>query len=194
MDSLCTDLGWTLNFEEIDILREGEGNNLAPPLVQKQWVDRIRNYEIVICTPPCSNFSRAPWANSFGPHPVRSAAYPEGFPWLSGADRDKADFNNAWISFLWDVLDEIDRLQPTQCIVGFAEHPEDLGRVRHGSAGDVPASIWRAKRFLRLVKRGWWSGAFRQSDYEAPTAKPTRSTSNSFKFESMAPHALPVFK
>ena len=93
---------------------------------------------MVVITPECSNFSRAHWSPN-GPPPIRSAAYPLGFPWLDPAQRKQADNHNSLISWTWEVLEEVARLQATKTITAFLEHPEDLGRIRskgtrsHGS-------------------------------------------------------------
>ena len=78
-------------------------------------------------------------------------------------------------------------------MVAFAEHPEDLGKVLRGRKG-TPASIWRMKEFQKLLEQGWWSGAFRQCDFEAPTPKPTRCLASSDEFRELAAPSTPVFK
>ena len=185
--------GWSFIMEEIDLLRGGSKHDLSLSTAQNHWIDRIQDYDIVICTPPCSSHSRAVWANSYGPHPVRSAQFPDGFPWLSEADRIKCELYSGLVTFLWRVMRRVQDLQHEQDIVAFAEHPEDLGRIKNGSVREVPASIWRSSDFMDLKKLGWWSGAFLQCSFSAPTPKPTRCLSNSFAFTAMASDSLPMF-
>jgi len=47
--------------------------------------------------------------------------------------------------------------------------------------------------FRELRELGWWSGAFRQCDYQVPTPKPTRCISNSSAFVAMATLSVPQF-
>ena len=124
---------------------------------------------------------------------MRSAKFPAGFPWLLAADKTKADFHNNLISFLWRVMAKIEELKSTCPIVGFAEHPEDLGRVLGGQLYEVPASIWRMQECTDLVAAGWCAG-LRQCDFDAPTPKPTRCLASSHKFEELAMHGLPTFR
>ena len=118
----------SLVMHEVDLL-QGPSHDLSILQSQDEWLQKLCNFNIVLCTPPCSNFSRVVWANRNGPHPVRSARFPAGFPWLSAVDRAKADFHNNLISFLWRVMAKIEDIKGNCHSVGFAEHPEDLGRV-----------------------------------------------------------------
>ena len=100
---------------------------------------------------------------------------------------------NVLTDFVWDVLAEVDRLRPTQCITAFSEHPEDLGRVSEGPRGHVPGSIWQDPRFALLKAKGWWSGAFKQCGFGAESAKPTRSMSPCQGFKLLACNSVPCF-
>ena len=148
---------------------------------------------MVLCTPPCSSFSRVMWSNNNGPQPIRSASHPEGYPWLRGAEARKAHLGNTLVNFLWKVCSKVEILRKTQRMVAFAEHPEDLGEVTNGRKG-TPASIWRMSEFRRLLEQGWWSGAFRQCDFDAPTPKPTRCLASSEEFVDLAKASTPSFK
>ena len=46
--------------------------DFSKPAVQEKWLRMIREggIDALLCTPPCSTFSRAPWANDQGPYPV----------------------------------------------------------------------------------------------------------------------------
>ena len=168
--------------------------DLSLPNVQSAWLGKLASFNTVLTTPPCKSHSRLAWANSFGPQPLRSATYPGGFPWLSAADRMKADYHNALITFSFAILQAIDTLQARFIITGFMEHPEDLGRVRSKTFESVPASVWRDTRALDLCSNGaWWCGAFRQCDYGAPTPSPTRCIANSLEFAAFADSEMPTF-
>ena len=44
----------------------------------------------IIVSPPCNTFSRARFQRRHpGPRPVRTKAWPRGFPWLSNANKQK---------------------------------------------------------------------------------------------------------
>ena len=192
-EQLCVQHNYQLCMEEIDLLRPGSNNDLGILTLQEQWTANLGKYNAVLITPPCSSFSRVTWANSRGPPPVRSANFPRGFPWLSKLHQDKAELGNTLTDFTWTILEKVQELGLTTNITGFAEHPEDLGRVRGRGPADVPASIWQASRFANLVKKGWWSGAFRQDKFGAPTAKPTRAIAKGKFFSAVAPSSMPTF-
>ena len=187
----------TLQLVEIDLLRGGDSHDLSRESSQEYWLGRLQEFSIIIVTPPCSSFSRVQWANDYGPHPIRSAAFPSGFPWLSSVDAEKAALHNSLISFTIKVLQEVDRQQLHRPVMGMFEHPEDLGRVQmlhaFGSPSATPASVWRFPEIGRLIQNEWWCGAFLQCAYGAPTAKPTRCLSNSKRFLDIAPNSLPIF-
>lgn len=184
-----------LKMLEVDLLRGGLLHDLSSFKVQQKWIRRLDTHEfdIVLITPPCSSYSRAQYANKFGPCPVRSSAFPLGFPWLSNADRKRADLGNSLVDFTWQVLQRVQDLRGRMNITAFAEHPEDLGRTSNMKAVETPASIWRMAQFDKLLSEGWWSGGFRQCDHGAPTPKPTRATSCSHNFTKLASHCKPWF-
>lgn len=193
MEQLCTKHKFRLHMVEVDLLRPGSNNDLAIESTQTEWLDKLGNFNAVLVTPPCSSYSRATWANNRGPCPVRSALFPRGFPWLNSTNKARAELGNILCDFCWTVLERVHSIK-TQCnISSFAEHPEDLGRVRHREPGAVPGSIWQSERFAELVKLGWWSGAYKQDVYGALTAKPTRSISDSWRFQNLAPMSVPTF-
>lgn len=177
---------------EIDLLRSAD-HNLAIEESQASWLDKLYLYDFVLTTPPCCTHSRAVWANSNGPHPIRSRKYPLGFPWLSDKDRQKADLFNGLIDFSWKVLEKVHTLSASQNILGFSEHPEDLGRVRNYRMVGIPASIWQSPNAKLLIDKGWWCGAFSQDIWGAVTPKPTRCIANSEAFTDFAPSSAPVF-
>ena len=193
LQMLCEQDGLTLQLTEWDTLTGGEVQDLTVKANQEYWCNKLKDYHVVISTPPCNTHSRATWANSLGPHPLRSASYPDGWPWAEGHDLNKLEEANSLVAFTWQVLEIVDELRQQQCIVGLGEHPEDLGRVRGRGPYAVPASIWRSPERQRLTDKGWWSGAVRQCDFEAPTPKPTRFIASSQEFKFMAKDSLPYF-
>jgi hypothetical protein len=106
-------LNITLLVEEIDLLLGGDEHDLSDTDRQSDFLSKLASYTFVVITPPCLTHSRAPWTNSYGPHPIRSALYPAGFPWLSNKDKLKAELRNNLISFTWSVLNEVQKLSET---------------------------------------------------------------------------------
>ena len=193
LQKFCGERNWELIMEEFDLLRPGSNNDLSIPSVQKQWMEKLAGFQLVLNTPPCSSFSRAVWANSRGPCPVRSSRFPQGFPWLSKELQVKAELGNSLLQFMWHTFEAIHSIMQTTPIIGFGEHPEDLGRIPNGGPGDCPASAWQTAEFSSLVRRGWWSGGFKQDKFGAPTPKPTRAIANSQSFLELAPASVPTF-
>ena len=179
-----------LIMHEVDLLRHGEGHDLSVPSNRNKWLEQAKLADVIIATPPCSEFSRVKWANNRGPPPLRNASYPKGFPWLSKANQQKIDLSNCLVQFTWDLANQ---LSSDKWQLFLAEHPEDLGRMPGQEVFATPASIWRSPEFLRLWDSGWWSGAIRQCDYKAPTPKPTRLLCSDHVFAVMAPNTLPSF-
>lgn len=192
LESACRDLQLELKLEEVDLLRGAE-HDLLNDAAQKAHIQNLGSYDFVLITPPCASHSRATWANSHGPHPVRSKEFPLGFPWLSLHDRKRADMFNSLVKFTWEILFTVNKLCKIQNIIAFTEHPEDLGKVFKGRCSGTPASIWQSEECDSLLQAGWWCGAYKQRDFGAPTDKPSRSMANSMAFKGMAPHAMPVF-
>lgn len=193
MLEVFTPLGITLIVDEVDLLLGGQDHDLSDIDKQSEFLSKLGSYTFIVITPPCLTHSRAPWTNSYGPHPIRSALYPAGFPWLSNKDKQKAELHNNLVSFTWAILSKVQLLSATQLVFALAEHPEDLGRLINKSPTHVPASIWRMKELQGLIYNNWWCGGVRQCDYDAPTPKPTRFISNSWQFEDISKHALPTF-
>ena len=180
-----------LVMHEIDILRGGESHNLTNISIRKQWLEQAKTAQVVIATPPCAEFSRVKWTNNRGPPPLRSSIYPRGFPWLSRSNQSKIDLSNLLVDFTFDLALQVATNPDWQLFL--AEHPENLGRLAGKPPSATPASIWSWKPFLELWHSGWWSGAFRQCDYGAPTPKPTRLFSSDHVFSRLANNVLPSF-
>jgi hypothetical protein len=182
--------GVKLTIHEVDLLRGGAAHDLSQAAKQQEFLQLAAESSIVICTPPCSDFSRAKWSNNLGPAPLRSARYPDGFPWLSAKARQQVELHNSLINFTWTVAQQNGR---KQWQVFLAEHPEDLGRVRNQPAFAVPASIWKSQEFASLWQAGWFSCGFLQCAYGSSTPKPTRFLSSDHIFASFGPNTLPTF-
>ena len=133
-------------MDELDVSK-GSSQDL---LIDSVW-DRCRNdfkkgdYNCCIITPCCSTFSRAPFANDEGPKPLRSAEYPEGFPWLTGDRAAKAAEGTLLLERAKILLgDALDLKIP--CLFEF---PEDLGRRPAGT----PASPFQDGAFRKRVEK-----------------------------------------
>ena len=193
MHKVFTPLNINVEVTEIDLLHGGQEHDLSDIDRQAQFLLQLNSYTFMVITPPGLSHSRAPWNNSLGPHPIRSAQYPLGFPWLSNADKRKAQLHNNLISFTWAVLSKVQELSSSKVIFALAEHPEDLGRLINKSPTHVPASIWRMAEPNNLINQNWWCGGIRQCDYDAATPKPTRFIANSWEFNQLANHSSPTF-
>ena len=115
-------------IEEWDLSR-GPNFDLAPRHVQEEILDKLRQgyYDLVVLSPPCAGWSRAPWANSWGPRPLRAAGlHVWGFPWLEGARQKKLELSNVLVQFSLEVM----KLALELGVHFILEHPEDLGAVR----------------------------------------------------------------
>ena len=111
---------------ELDIQRSRKVD-FTIPAVQKQWLGRITKGEFyaVVATPPCSTYSRAPWANEAGPRPLRSHRRPRGLPWNTKAQQQKTDFGSIMADFSYEA---VKRQMEHENYVFVKEQPEDLGK------------------------------------------------------------------
>ena len=129
--------------------------------------------DVLLLSPPCNTFSRA--RHHFrqgGPRPLRSAAWPLGFPWLRVQDQEVVQTANF---FIFQCMEAAKRMHAKQKFFWW-EHPEDLGKTK---AGDLPASIWQLQGLRELVETtGASSWAIHQCIFGAMTSKPTRLISN----------------
>ena len=125
-------------------------------------------FQVVIVTPPCNTHSRAVWANSDGPKPVRSRSHPLGFPWLQGKLLAKCRMANLFI----EKSIEASTIAHAAGAAFLWEHPEDLGVTSHGGN---PASIWMLEELVAMAKATNSSTcAIHQCKYGLDAAKPTR--------------------
>ena len=131
-----------LQLKELDIQRNSK-DNFVIGTVQKKWLNRIEagDFDFVLCSPPCSTFSRAPWANLWGPRPIRSFLHPKGFPWLKYSRKLLAQAGNCLAKFSFDAM----KLQLSQeNKMALKEQPEDLGALKSGPwKCQRPSSMWQ---------------------------------------------------
>ena len=153
---------------------------------------KIQKYDVIILSPPCSTFSRAPWSNRKGPRPVRSFLKPKGLERLSWMERKKANWGNTLKDFTFEVI--ILALERQVPMLLF-ENPEDLGALQHGPyAGQRPASMWQDERFQKLLAdRAVQSVAFYQQDFGTDYLKPTRLLLKGFDMHRCFLEGPPIF-
>ena len=60
---------------------------------QQELMEQVSagRFSALLVSPPCNTWSRAVWANTLGPRPIRNSLHPLGCPWLSHANKEKAD-------------------------------------------------------------------------------------------------------
>ena len=184
----------TLIMTEVDVLIDAVNHDLLVEGNGERFTNQIAESQVVVCTPPCSTHSRAVWSNRLGPCPIRSRQYLRGFPWLSSAHQTKADTANKLMDLTWNVMTLTNTAARKTFCLGLVEHPEDLGRVGSWATGGTPASIWQTDEARSFVTNHRWSTiALHQSQYGAPTPKPTRLLFNHNAFDSMGHTGWPSF-
>ena len=96
--------GYKLRMTCVDIQRKPKVD-LARTQERHKLLARIRaqEFDAILLSPPCSTFSRAPWANFKGPRPVRSAARPRGLDKLTAAERDRCILGNLLIQLRYKL-------------------------------------------------------------------------------------------
>ena len=116
-------------------------------------------------------FSRARNSNTAGPPPLRSKAFPFGFPWLNAKLKKQVDLGNLFV----DQTVEACRAAHEVAAAFFAEHPEDLGATDNGQ---LPASIFALDDVRSMCKdTNALTAAFHQCPWLAESSKPTRVVS-----------------
>jgi hypothetical protein len=119
----------TVEIVEIDITRDPLQHDLTNPELRQSYLEDIAKgvYDFVIVSPPCNTWSRACWANSMGPKPLRSRAHPFGFPWLEGDKKMKAEIGTLLAFFALAAMRAVScaRLAGHK-VVGLLEHPKTL--------------------------------------------------------------------
>ena len=139
-----------LHIACVDIQRR-PSVDLAKSKERQKLLTRIRaqEFQAILLSPPCSTFSRAPWANFKGPRPVRSAAQPRGLDKLTAAERDRCILGNIFADFTWEVVELAIEVNVSFL---FLEQPEDLGMLVRGPyKGQRPASMWQWPAMERVA-------------------------------------------
>ena len=167
---LCAAGGFLLNAVEVDILRDPLLHDVLDEVNWQGLMLRVTNHEfqVVLVTPPCNTHSRAVWANSDGPKPVRSRVHPLGFPWLQGKQLAKCGMANLFM----EKSIEASLVAHSAGAVFLWEHPEDLGVT--GNGGN-PASVWALEELIAMARStSSATCAIHQCKYGLDAAKPTR--------------------
>ena len=188
--------------EEIDIVH-GDSHDLSKESVRHTWLERIRRgeFDAVLCTPPCSTWTRVRMANMKGPPPLRSLQYPMGFPWLKNYFKQQAELGNILVLFMVDVYHAANEAVVSQKISFiwlFSEHPEHLGRVtRQEDKWQMdPAAIWQleaVRQFVDFSSLQLVTLAFNQCCFGAHYKKPTRIITNLPALATWGHNGWPIF-
>ena len=152
----------------MDIQRD-EAQDVLSDSFWLRLLNKVRRHEfnIIFMSPPCSTFSRATFANRAGPPPLRNSDWPEGFPWLSGALKVKAETGTALVRRALSMA----VLASAENIPWLIEHPEFLG----ATAAGTPASIWTWEEAVQVFRSTQAASvAFHQCAFGAQHRKPTR--------------------
>ena len=175
-----------VDIEEFDLER---GQNLLSDEIWLPLLRRIKTgeFDLLLLSPPCHTWSRAPWSNDSGPKPLRSSDWPTGFPWLKGADKTKVDEGTEFITRSLEIIQVAHECQVPWLI----EHPEDLGPTARGT----PASIWSWETSRRIfTKLQATTVALHQCAYGSDFRKRTRFTGTWHDLPSLGFAGWPVFK
>eukprot|EP00435_Cladocopium_sp_Y103_P025733 s2122_g6.t1 len=177
-----------LVLKEFDIERSPD-HDLTDVSLWQQILDTLAEGDwFLIVSPPCNTFSRArfQYKQHPGPKPLRTKAWPKGFPWLSNANKLKVQEANSFVERCIEA-----------CICaansdGFfiLEHPEDLGVIE----GEHPGSIWQWPEVLDLIPQ--FSAvcfAIHQCHFGALTPKPTRLLTNMQVEDGRCHFSMPKF-
>ena len=180
-----------VEVEEWDICR-GPGYDLLREDVQSSLMERIQRGEFcaIVMPPPCASWSRAPWANRWGPRPLRTAVYPWGMPWLEGWRLEKVANSNTMIKLCIRVIQKI---QTSPQVAFLLEHPENLGGIRSRPSFTVrPASIWELDEVQALAQGRGFTRAFHQCKFGAISQKPTRILTDLKGLKDIGYHSWPT--
>ena len=174
LKALCELSGYKLSVHCVDIKRKPRVD-LSYSKQRKKILGQIKSrcYDAILLSPPCSTFSRAPWANKRGPRPVRDFDNPRGLDSLSPAERDRAILGNIFADFSYDVISAALDVDISFLLL---EQPEDLGAMRYGPyQGRRPASMWQWPQLPDILRRaGMLTCVFHQGNLGAGYPKPTR--------------------
>eukprot|EP00435_Cladocopium_sp_Y103_P018494 s3398_g4.t1 len=136
-----------LILKEFDIERSPD-HDLSDASLWKEIFETLEEGNwVVIVSPPCNTFSRArfQFRQHPGPKPLRTKAWPRGFPWLGNVHKKLVAEANFFVEQCLRACD-------CAASVGgwfLLEHPEDLGLVE----GEHPGSIWQWPEVLELIPK-----------------------------------------
>lgn len=127
-----------------------EEDDLSLQSKQEEILRRIeaREFDAVICTPPCSTWTRVRAANMRGPPPIRDSKYPWGYPWVKKKFEEELKLGNVLVIFTIKVVETAKKVM----VFILVEHPEDLGTVVREEDKAVlrPAAIWQLQEVRGL--------------------------------------------
>ena len=126
-----------IRVHALDIARD-PSHDLLQEQLQRELLDKLRShfFQAVVMSPPCATWSRAPWANSLGPRPLRSSAHPWRYPWLEGDKLRKVEASNLMIQLCLQVI----TICLSHNVYFILEHPEDLGASQRWGRLNLPGS------------------------------------------------------
>lgn len=188
LKSMASKKGWAVDALEVD-LKRGDHFDLSQEGLQDSLVSRIAagEFHVVICTPPCSTWSRVRCANMRGPPTLRTKDHLWGFPWVSKRFEKDLELGNSLVRFsfrVWETVSKHPFSFDGLTVFVFGEHPEDLGVVirEEDQARITPASIWQIQQIRALIddlENSLGTVAINQCCWGAPWRKPTRLICNS---------------
>ena len=189
LNQLAHTLGFRLEMHEFDLMRDPKHDVLQEEMWKnlKVMIQELKPF-CVIATPPCSTYSRARqfYKVSPGPRPIRSRQFPKGFPWLSHANKQKADEGTKLAERAWDLYFLAHEIGATY----LGEFPEDLGLTSTG----VPASFWQMQQFQEVLSfRDSKTFSVFQCEFGAATPKPTRFVTDLEGFDGPLHWGAPQF-
>ena len=146
-----------LTVREIDVVRHGESDNLLSAALQDEVYKEVLadKYHIIVESPPCDTFSRAPFSGHPGPKPLRSAQWPRGLPGVPPLAVQRVRDANILTDFAIKILQAAGEVGAMSLL----EYPEDLGPSKLGT----PASLWQRSDMKALTNWGFQRGAIYQS-------------------------------
>ena len=171
----------TLVMENVDTLRGGQSHNLLCKQRRDEYIQKIKDakYDLTVIAAPCNKHSRAVFANSDGPKPIRDFWHPRGFKDLPAEARILADESNTLLDFgvqaIEAVAEAMAKAVSWRTPRALFEFPEDLGEAKLGT----PASAWQETRLVKAGQQGMDRGAVFQCEWaEITYQKPTGLMTN----------------
>ena len=141
-------------MEEVDV-EFGASFDLSVQEIRQHYLSKIQrgDYDAVVCTPPCSTYSRVRMANMRGPPRLRSREFPFGFPWLSNNHKKEAELGTMLVDYTLEVAEMVATVKVSKKGRFFSEHPEDLGAVirEEDKWRLVPASMWQRQEWSEIL-------------------------------------------